>query len=353
VSLDDGAFWIRRPVICREKGCNQPVVWAALFGPAGEAPRVEGTCDDHADPRWNRPVTACNDEILVLAVKIGEPKRCALRPDGDLCGNPEDHVAIYITPEPEGVRLGPACSACLEAAAIHIEQDRALIVPPQGDVPLERMFGAPAATPWWGKQLIDPELGAIIGPDTVDLLSRVIVTWADLILNFCRAFAIAIITVLAMAFVPRGGWWLLLGGVAPFIGIGIGALVGIFRVRKWAVSDGQHTTHLDGDEVVTTLGEHDDGSPYEIRVDRIVAALSFFVVFVGPGLLYASALILLGGGFGASYGDVIADAGALMIAAFVATGAVLAGLCTAGVWLCWNGLLIVPVLLANYFWRDK
>lgn len=346
---DDGALWIRRPVICREKGCNDPVIWAVLYGALGVPPRVEGSCAGHADPRWDSEPIITHEALSLMAVEIGMPQTCSLRPRRASCGNPEDHVAIYVDSDGPSFRLGPACSACLQDAGVHIDDGHVLVMPTDELIPFEEAFGPAPPEPWWRRHVVDPSLGEILGSDYVELIERTGATWEALFWAFGRAAVVGIVTVLAMAFVPRSAWWLLIGGVAPFIGLLLGIVAGSYRFGKWSFSDPQSETTFENGEVVTRVDEDPDGGPLEFRLDAVVAVLAFSLVFVAPGVIYAAVLLLAGDWFDTSYGHTVAAAGIWTVAAFVGTGALLAGVVTFCVWFAWNLLIMLPSLFAYWF----
>jgi len=345
-------FWIRRPIVCSQKGCDGEPRWVVFYAPeVGAQPVFDAVCDEHADDAWlEDPVHVGEDGDHRVAVHIGEPTGCTYFGGAEEpCGRPEAYIAVY--PAEDGAsRIGHVCSVC----AARRDDDPPLadgeILFVSGDmvVPFEDAFEPPNWR-WWERYVVNPELGLALGEEYADTMARVTATWADLFWVSARGALLGLIPVLAMVFVPRGAFWILLGALTPLVAMGIGQISGLVSVKKNRLVDSDSETTIEGSEMVARIGDTERGPATEFRVDILVGILAFFVVFVSPPLIYAALLILIAGAFGIGYGHTVAASGLVSSLAFLGIGVVCAGIVTFAVRFTWNLIILIPLLFHYWF----
>lgn len=341
------AIWIRRPAACRESGCNEPVAWAVLHGPPGTAPRVAGTCAAHADDRWEtKPFSHDADGMVTAVVRIGEPGPCGFCSDDDPPSNHGDCLVLRFDENGDLVVVLQFCESCVQAAKIEIPNDTGLCYTPSSKVPPDRLFGPP---PWWQRYVVDPELGNVLGLDYVDLMRRVTSTWEDLFWVALRGAGLGVPAALLMAFVPRGAWWLLLGIAPVVVGYLIGRIVGFYRLEGGVFSDPGSDTRFEDGQVVSDVPETERGAAMQLRLDPISAGAAALVLFVSPGVISATILLLCAAPFGVSYGHTVADLGLFSVLAFLLAGLLVSGVVSFAVRFAWNLLILLPLLFAYWF----
>lgn len=214
----------------------------------------------------------------------------------------------------------------------------------------EHEDGAPES--WWDRPLFDPKMGQILGRDYAELLERSVSTWGDLIWRSLRVALVAVVAVFVMAFVPRSGWWLLVGGLSPLLGVVVSFLVGHSRFSTTIVDDGHDSVELTDGQVVVRMDKSTEDE-FEVRTDAIAALLSLLLFYLFPALIYTSVLVLSGAWLGIAYGASVINAGTAMVLGFMAIGTALAVAATFVVRVVLECILFIPVLIAYWMLGGK
>jgi hypothetical protein len=205
---------------------------------------------------------------------------------------------------------------------------------------------------WLERPLFDPEFGNMLGRDYFELLYRTASTWGFLIGQSLRASIVAILAVFVMASVPRGAWWLLIGGLSPFLGLGASIAVGQIKMKRRIFDDGRESLELDQGRLCLRF---DEGTRNEFYMKMSVAGAMFSMVllYTFPALAYSSVLVLSGAWLDVPYGGCVIDTAASTLVAFLAVWialAVVASFCFRVFIEC---LRFLPALIAHWMTGGK